>query len=175
MKALPLLLLLIASCASYKTHNQTTTGKVVMRGGIHGKESWEDKLVFKRMSWYYGMTLFYDVLIYKVDPASPFTKWFSESEKEYFNKCENLLVSVAYSADPSKISHVNFREQMRLNGYDDVVINTFASSLKTHPSSQEWRTLNYKILGYCKRAPSRLNSNSLGITFPSFSYLEIDL
>jgi len=175
MKALPLLLLLITGCATYKTHNQTTTGKVVMRGGIHGKESWDDKLVFKRMSWYYGMTLFFDVLIYKADPASPFSKWFSKTEKEYFNKCENLLVTVAYSADTSKISHVSFREQMKFNGYDDVVINTFASSLKTHPSSQEWRTLNYKVLGYCKRAPTRLNSNSQGISFPSFKFLEIDL
>ena len=172
MKTLPLLLLFLASCTSYKTHNQTATGKVVMTGGIHGKETWGDKLVFKRMSWYYGMILYYDVLIYKADPASPFAKWFSESEKEYFNKCEKLLVTVAYSSDPSKISHVNFREQMKLNGYDDVVINTFASSLKSHPSSQEWRTANYKVLGYCKRSPSRLNSNSLGITFPSFRYLE---
>jgi len=175
MKALPLLLLLLASCASYKTYNQTTTGKVVMRGGIHEKESWDDKLVFKRMSWYYGMTLFFDVLVYKADKNSPFTNWFSDTEKEYFNKCETLLVTVAYSADPSKISHVSFREQMKINGYDDVVINTFASSLKTHPSSQEWRTLNYKVLGYCKRSPSRINSKGLGISFPSFNYLEIKL
>lgn len=175
MKALPILLLLLAGCASYKSHNQTTTGIVVLRGGIHQKDSWDDKLVFKRMSWYYGMTLFFDALIYKADPSSPFSKWFSEQEKEYFTKCENLLVTVAYSADPTKISHVNFREQMKLNGYDDVVLNNFAAYLKTHPSSQEWRMLNYKVMGYCKRTPSRLDTPNIGINFPSFKYLEVEL
>lgn len=175
MKAILILLLLLAGCASYKSHNQTTTGKVVLRGGIYQKETWDEKLVFNRMSWYYGMTLFFDALIYKVDPRSPFSKWFSEQEKEFFTKCENVLVTVAYSADPSKISHVNFREQMKLNGYDDIVLNNFAAYLKTHPSAQEWRMLNYKVMGYCKRTPSRLNTANIGINFPSFKYLEVKL
>lgn len=174
MKALPLLLLLLSGCASYKSYNQTTTGKVVLRGGIYQKQSWNDKLTFKRMSWYYGMTLFFDALIWRADPGSPFSQWFSQSEKEFFSKCEKLLVTVAYSADPTKISHVNFREQMKLNGYDDVVLNNFAAFLKTHPSSADWRMLNYKVMGYCKRSPTTLESKSLGINFPSFSYLEVN-
>lgn len=175
MKAIPFLLLFLAGCASYKSYNQTTTGKVVLRGGIYQKESWKDPLIFKRMSWYYGMTLYFDALIYRADSGSPFSKWFSESEKEFFTKCENLLVTVAYSSDATKISHVNFREQMKLNGYDDVVLNNFASYLKTHPSSQEWRTMTYKVMGYCKRSPSHLGTENIGINFPSFSYLEVKL
>ena len=175
MKFIPFLLILLSGCASYKSYNQTTTGKVVMRGGIYQKESWDEQLIFKRMSWYHGMTLYFDALLYKADINSPFSKWFSPSEKEYFSKCESLVVTVAYSADPSKISHVNFREQMKLNGYDDVVVNNFASFIRTHPSAQEWRFFNYKIMGYCKRAPSRLGTSKLGINFPSFKYLEIGL
>lgn len=175
MKFLAVLLLGLVGCASYKSYNQTTTGKVVLRGGIYQKETWDDSLTFKRMSWYHGMTLYFDAMIYRADPDSPFSKWFSSSEKEFFTKCEKLLVTVAYSADPSKISHVNFREQMKLNGYDDVVINTFSSFLKSHPSSTEWRMLNYKVMGYCKRAPSRLGTNSLAINFPSFKHLELKL
>lgn len=175
MKFLGLLLLGLVGCASYKSYNQTTTGKVVVRGGIYQKESWDDSLTFKRMSWYHGMTLYFDAMIYRADPESPFSKWFSASEKEFFTKCEKLLVTVAYSADPSKISHVNFREQMKLNGYDDVVINNFSSFLKSHPSSTEWRMLNYKVMGYCKRAPSRLGTTNLAINFPSFKHLELKL
>jgi hypothetical protein len=170
-----LTLIVVGACASYKSYNQTTTGEVVLRGGIYQKESWDDSLRFKRMSWYHGMTLYFDALLYKADPSSPFTNWFSATEKEFFAKCESLVVTVAYSADPSKISHVNFREQMKLNGYDDVVLNNFASYLKTHPSAQDWRLLNYKIMGYCKRAPSRLGTANLAINFPSFKYLEIKL
>ena len=175
MKALILVILFSSGCASYKSYNQTTTGKVVLRGGIYQKESWDDKLSFKRMSWYYGMTLFFDTLVWKAEPDSPFAKWFSPSEKEFFSKCEKLLVTVSYSADPSKISHVNFREQMKLNGYDDVVLNNFAAYLKTHPSAMDWRLLNYKVMGYCKRSPTHLETSQLAINFPSFNYLEVNL
>lgn len=174
MKFLPLLLLGLLGCASYKSYNQTTTGRVVLEGGVYHKEHWSDRMVFKRMSWYHGMDLFFDVLVHRADPASPFAKWFSPTEKEFFTKCENLLITVAYSADPSKISHVNFREQMKLNGYDDVVLNTFSSYYKTHPSTIDWRMEHYKIMGYCKRAPSRLGTSKLGINFPGFKYLEIE-
>lgn len=175
MKTAILLLLLGAGCAAYKTYNQTTSGKVVFRGGIYKKTSWDDSLVFKRMSWYHGVTLYYDALLYKADSSSPFAQWFSPAEKEFFTKCESLLVTVAYSADPAKISHVAFREQMKLNGYDDVVLNNFSSYLKSHPSSTDWKVLNYKVLGFCKRSPSRLDTANLAINFPSFKHLEIKL
>jgi hypothetical protein len=170
-----LLSLVLAGCASYKTYNQTTKGIVIMRGGIYEKESWSDALVFKRMSWYHGMTLYFDALLWKADLDSPFSKWFSPSEKEFFTKCESFLVTAGYSADPAKISHVNFREQMKLNGYDDVVINSFASSLKSHPASTDWRLQNYKVMGFCKRSPTRLRTSKLGINFPSFKQLEVEL
>lgn len=176
MKSLTILLMLgLAACASYKTYNQTTRSKVILRGGVHQKDSWTDQLVFTRMSWYHGVTLYYDTLFWKADLDSPFSKWFSPSEKEFFTKCEHFLVTAAYSADPTKISHVNAREQMKLNGYDDVVLNSFASSLKSHPSATDWRLQNYKILGFCKRSPSRLGTRKLAINFPSFKQLEVEL
>lgn len=173
--AIIFLLFVIAACASYKTFNQTSKSKVILRGGVYHKESWTDELVFTRMSWYHGVTLYYDSLFWKADLDSPFAKWFSPSEKEFFTKCEHFLVTAAYSADPTKISHVTAREQMKLNGYDDVVLNSFASSLKSHPAATEWRLQNYKILGYCKRSPSRLGTRKLAINFPSFKQLEVEL
>lgn len=176
MKSLFLsLILLVSGCAAYKSYNKTTTGKVILRGGAYKTEEWDDSLVFKRMSWYHGMSLYFDSLVYRATPDSPFAKWFSAAEKEFFTRCESLIVSVNYSADPAKISHVNFREQMRLNGYDDVVLNNFAQFLKTHPSAQDWRFFNYKIVGYCKRTPSRNDPNRLAINFPGFQQLEINL
>jgi hypothetical protein len=172
---LALLLLVAFGCASYKSYNQTTTGKVILRGGMYQKDSWDTALIMKRGSWYHGMTLYYDALFWQADLESPFAKWFSPSEKEFFTKCETFLVTAGYSADPAKISHVNFREQMKLNGYDDVVLNNFSSYFKSHPAASEWRLQNYKILGYCKRTPSRLNTSNAAINFPGFAHLEIDL
>ncbi len=169
-----MLLALLGSCAAYRTFNQTTRGEIRFPGGVHREESWDDPMIFKRASWYHGMTLYYDALFYPAEPDSPFAKWFSASEREYFQKCERLLVTVNYSADATKISHVMFREQMRLNGYDDVVVNTFAASVKTHPGFQAWNLHNYKILGYCKRRPATVGSkDKLAVTFPSFNELLI--
>lgn len=168
-------LLAVSGCAAYKTYNQTTTGQVALRGGVYRDESWDQALKFKRMSWYHGFTLYFDALFWKADIDSPFSKWFSPQEKEFFTKCEKFIVTAGYSADPTKISHVNFREQMKLNGYDDVVINTFASALRSHPSANDWRLQNYKVMGYCKRSPSRMKGQGLAINFPSFKQLEIEL
>lgn len=170
-----LVFLLVSSCAAYKSYNQTTTGKVTLRGGTYKETTWDEPLVFKRMSWYHGMTLYYDALVYKAEPDSPFSQWFSPSEKEFFTKCESLIVTVNYSASPDRISHVNFREQMKLNGYDDVVVNTFATFVRTHPNAQDWRVFNYKIMGYCKRAPSTFNKDGLTINFPSFKELHLKI
>lgn len=169
-----LVLVLIVSCAAYKSYNQTTKGRVILRGGVYQEKSWDDSLIFKRMSWYHGMTLYYDALLWKADLDSPFALWFSPTEKEFFTKCETFLVTAGYSADPAKISHVNFREQMKLNGYDDVVLNHFATFFRSHPSATDWRLGNYKVMGYCKRSPSRLNIPDLAINFPGFKQLELD-
>jgi len=170
-----LLFLVLSGCAAYKSYNQTTEGLVILRGGVFGNETWDDSLEFERLSWYHGMSLYYDTLIYSPDKNSPFFKWFSDTEKEYLSKCRHFVVTAGYSADPTKISHVSFREQMKLNGYDDVVVNNFASFLKTHPSSSDWRLQNYKILGFCQRSPSTYDSDKLIIHFPSFkeAYLEL--
>lgn len=176
MKAVfALVFLLVAGCAAYKSYNQNTTGKVTLRGGVYKGKTWDDTLVFKRASWYHGMTLYYDALVYRVDPEAPFSQWFSPSEKEFFTKCESLIVAVNYSASPDRISHVNFREQMKLNGYDDVVVNTFATYLRTHPHALDWRVFNYKIMGYCKRAPSTFSKEALTINFPSFKELDLKI
>jgi hypothetical protein len=173
--AVSALILLLTGCASHKSYNQTTTGIVVLRGGRYQKDTWEQSLVFKRMSWYHGMTLYYDALLYKADANSPFAKWFSPTEKEFFSKCESVVVTATYSADPTKISHVSFREQMKLNGYDDIVLNNFTSYIKSHPSAVDWRIANYKLLGYCKRSPTRQGTPRLVINFPSFRHLEVEL
>jgi len=166
---------LLAACSSHKTYNQAAVGKVTLLGGVSKKLIWDDPLILKRMSWYHGMTLYYDALLWKADLNSPFVNWFSPAEKEFFTKCENFIVTAEYSADPTKISHVSFREQMKLNGYDDVVLNTFAYSFKGHPSAIDWRLQNYKVNGYCKRSASWLNSKKLIVNFPSFKQLEINL
>ncbi|MFP5385399.1 MAG: hypothetical protein ACLGHN_04930 [Bacteriovoracia bacterium] len=176
MKSLVILLLLaVSSCAVYKSYNKTTKGTVNFTGGAYKDQTWDQNLKMKRLSWYHGMSLYYDMLLWKADIDSPFAQWFSPSEKEFFVKCENFLVSVSYSADPQKISHILAREQMKLNGYDDVVVNTFANYLKSHPSAVEWKLENYKVIGYCKRAPSRLGTSDLLINFPGFTELEVDL
>jgi hypothetical protein len=169
------ILIFISACATYRTFNQSTMGVVRFPGGTKGRESWDDSLIFKRASWYHGMNLYYDALIYPASLESPFSKWFSDSEKDFFNKCKQLLVTINYSSDPSKISHVMFRDQMYKNGYDEVVLNSFSSYIKVHPTFQSWNLQNYKIMGFCHRQNQLDNLTKLDLAFPSFKGLSLKL
>ncbi len=50
--------LLTSSCAVYRSFNKTAQGCVRFPGGVHKDESWDDVMIFKRASWYHGMTLY---------------------------------------------------------------------------------------------------------------------
>lgn len=166
---------LMTGCAAYKSYNQTTLGSVVFRGGVSKEKTWDDALTFKRMSWYHGMTLYFDFMVWKVNVRSPFMSWFSVSERELVSRCHPLIVTVSYSADPDKISQTDLKKQLEKNGFKSVVVSHFHSALKTHPSAQDWRLKSYKFSGFCKSTPSQLKRDKLAINFPSFSQLELNL
>ena len=169
---------LLVSCAAYQTYNQTTKGKIFITGGVYQDHSWDDSMVLRRASWYHGMTLHFDALFYPADENSPFAMWFSIDEKDYFKKCDPLLVSVTYSSDPRKIPFSLFKEQMMKNGFDDIVLNHFGSYLENHATYKDWNLGNYRIAGFCKRHPTTFgkeNEDKILVNFPSFSQLVIHL
>lgn len=169
-------LLLVTACAVNQTFNQMTKGNIRFPGGVYKDEKWDDPLYFKRASWYHGVTLYYDALLWQADRKSHFSKWFSEDDKTFLDKCSPLIIAINYSADSRKISHIMFREEMRLNGYDEVVIDSFGSYIRNHPTYKAWNLQTYQILSYCRRHPAITGSkNKVYINFPSFNELRLKI
>jgi hypothetical protein len=163
-----LLTVLFLGCSSSKyLENEIKIGTIRFFGGVEKNKKWDEKLNLTRVSWYYRLTLYYDVNIYRATKASNFYNWFSPEEKEYFNTCSDLLVSVVYSADSKKISHSMFINQMEVNGYDFITVNSFAKNLRSHPSFEDWKLHRYKIFGHCLKKNAKV-SHELTLNFPSF-------
>lgn len=168
-----LALLLIYSCASTKyLENEVEIGRVRFFGGVFEDKKWEEKLNFKRISWYYKLKLYYESILYRANKNSNFVNWFSPEERKYFNACEDLVISVVYAADSKKISHSMFINQMELNGYDYVSVNTFGKNLRSHPSFEDWKLQQYKIFGHCLKKGRKI-PNELELSFPSFKRILI--
>ena len=67
-----LFLILLSSCASQQGRRPIYDSEVSLKGGRFGEKEWDDKLKFKRVSWYQDATLSYDVLIADLKEPSPF-------------------------------------------------------------------------------------------------------
>lgn len=164
-KLLFLTLLIFANCSSNLSHNKVAVSYADFPGGRNGSMSWEDNLQFKRFSWYRGVTLSYDALMYRVQPESKFVNWFSKDEKELLKRCKDLIITIKYSARHSNIKHSDFNVHMLEKGFERVSINRFVSSIKAHPAFETWNLQQYKVRGYCNKTQQLSN---FIINFPSF-------
>lgn len=165
MRLLFIWMILLWGCSSNLSNNKVSLGTVDFPGGRNGQISWEDILRFKRFSWYRGVTLGYDALIYRVDKTSKFVNWFSKAERDLLNRCKDLIVTVNYSAFHSLVKHSDFKEVMLVGGYNEVVLRRFANSLKAHPAFEAWNLQQYKVRGFCHPTEKPVQ---LIMNFPSF-------
>jgi hypothetical protein len=167
MKLLLIFIFVLSSCSiSRMKDNQVKLSTVRFFGGVHENKSWKENLNFKRVSWYYRITLFYDAILHRASKSSSFYNWFSKSEKEYFEDCSDVVVAILYSADSKRISHNMFTSQMEHQGYKEVSILDFSKSLQSHPSFEDWKLHRYKVVGYC--LDRNKTKGDIKISFPSF-------
>lgn len=128
-----------------------TDSENILRGGTNGKILWEDHLVFKRKSWFRELTLYYDLWYAKVESASPFYTWLSESEQRSLSKCRESYWVLAYALDNDKISHTMFREMLKKQGMEEVVLTQVEGHVRVHPDF-DGKSLNvYKFMAYCDK------------------------
>lgn len=160
-----LLLFILINCSSNLSHNKVAVGYADLPGGRSGDLSWEDTLTFKRFSWYRGVTLSYDALIYRVETNSKFINWFSKDERDLLNKCKDLIITIKYSAFHSSIKHSDFNIHMLKKGFQRVTITRFANSVRAHPAFETWNLQQYKVRGYCNKTQKL---SYFVIDFPSF-------
>lgn len=165
-----LTILVMASCASDRGRKNIALGEVVINGGIHHDKQWDDKLVFKRTSWFQESSMEYDIMIHKLDKTSPFAAWL-EADKSYFDKCHDFYISLIY-ADPlaTHLTKAFLVDQMDKLGLDDKSIPSFEANLKAHDNYEDWRLNQYRIVGFCKPEPP---TRDLVISVPGFKSTRI--
>lgn len=157
-------LTLFASCANQLTQNIVKEGESLIAGGVSADKEWDDKMIFKRVSWYKDFTLLFDSNMWKVSAQSPFLNWFSTREKSYLNSCEEFYVVLTYSMDADLISENDFFKQLEMQGAEFMEMPQLKSNLKLHPHFEENSFQLYKVGGLCmKKAGTQLK-----ITFPGY-------
>ena len=97
---------------------------------------------------------------------SPFTKWFSENERQMISDCSDFLVTMTYELDSERLSFTHFREEMERNGYRTLAINNFSRYIKLHPDSESLGLRLYKVQGFCKLRD--IPQSTIVIRFPGF-------
>ncbi len=167
MKRSFLLILILSfgfmSCSNL-SKNLVKKGSLVFHSGKSREKSWDDDLVFHRVSWYKELTLYFDALYVKLDSSSPFASWLSDAESNFLAKCKEPWVVLVYAHDSDKISTSMFFEQIEKKGFEKYVLNDFSRNLKMHPDYEKMSLVLHKIHGLCS------NSNLAGheVNFPGF-------
>jgi hypothetical protein len=156
---------LTTSCGSL-SQNFVKTGKLKLNGGMQERAKWEDSIVFDRYSWFHELTLMYEVMITDYKLSSPFTKWFSKSQKETISECSSFKILMIYTLDSAKISKRSAMASLEKNGYKQIAITDFKDSLRLHPDVENLSLQLYDIYGYCKKTPAM--GDPIAVNVPSY-------
>lgn len=160
-------LITLVSCAS--SRKNIAESEIVLKGGVYQNKSWDDKLNFKRISWYNEATMEYDVLIHKMSSDSKFANWLG-SDKKQLEKCSEYYIGLLY-ADINKSQGIPLLTAQFSNlGFDQQSIMDFSDNLKAHPNYKDWRLFEYKIYGFCKNKDS---GKDLVISIPGYHSQEL--
>jgi len=138
------------SCSSPLSTNQYTTDKLVINGGISGKEIWSDQLIFTRASWFQKATLLYEVLLADISMDSPFRSWFSEQEKDFLKNCKQVVVGLSYHYFFAKIPTRNIQDEMRALGFKEMLSVNFERQIFNHSDAARLRPRLYRVQFYCQ-------------------------
>ena len=169
-----IILFLLAACSSL-SHNQISKTEVGFTSGVAQSNSWDDVLIFKRISWFYGVKLSFDLLYWQADQVSPFSQWFSADEKELLLKCYPLLIGVSYSGDGDNFSQAMMKMEMEKNGFKNVSVSEFARNLKSHPHYFKWNLKRYKVEGFCRSQEKSIKGRYVYISVPGFKQTFLEL
>lgn len=168
MKFQILLLLILSALTSCSnlSKNFVKKGELGFKGGTYHDEKWSETLTFSRTSWYHDMNLYFESLVVRPVEKSPFTRWFSDSERVLISDCSDFFVAITYSLDSDRISQTDFRQELERNGYRTVSIGNFKRNIMLHPDAQNISLDLYTVQGYCKL--KGVPQSTIVVRFPGF-------
>jgi hypothetical protein len=157
------------------TQNKVSSGDAAIVGGVYQEKQWEDKLSFKRVSWFYGAVMYYDAYLTYLAEDSPFFAWIGEGSKQELTNCQKILIAMVYSSSSKKIGHATFIEQMNRQGLYEVNLLNFSQNMRVHPDFRAWNLNHYKVKGFCENKNSVQAGQNLSFNFPGFKAVRVQL
>ncbi|MEX0797921.1 MAG: hypothetical protein WD025_00655 [Bacteriovoracaceae bacterium] len=165
-------LLMAAGCAgSYQGQNRIQKDKVIVAGGVIKDKKWDDRLVFKRSSFFKGANLHYDILIAKVAEESPFMAWM-ESSKNAAKKCNKFFIVLLYkNQNARQLSHSVVREQLRGPNMSLINATDFKRNFREHYLFNEYNFKGHSLQGLCDMSMGE--RSELKVFIPGFEQTNI--
>lgn len=172
MKYILILCFLVYGCSSFQKFNDTVSGEVSFKGGKFQEDSWKEKMVFERTSFYRGATMAYDVLIHRFDRKSPFVKWFDRSEKGYLSKCHTLLIGIFYVEATQPTSMAFLKEEITNQNFKEVFLPGLNQYLKNHPTYQQYYLFSHHISAFCSQE-TMIKERPIVMSVPGFNKIQL--
>lgn len=172
-KVLNLVIITFFLGCSALTISTVQEGELVIGEGRYNELSWDEDLVFERISWYYELTLLYDFLLAEIPVHSNYRRWLSSSESITANGCAKFYIAGVYASRDSRVSQNDIWKQFDTNKLKFTNVNGFYRNLSF---SERFITNSfnlYKFWGICIRdsgEPVRVR-----LSFPGYSSKELSL
>lgn len=162
-----LIILFTISCSNYSSlsRNLIQKGNGVIKGGTNGLEEWKVNLPLERYSWFFELSMYYDLYFGKISKDSPFRKWFSTNELERLDSCVDHFMALSYQIDSNKLSINEFKRQMEEQNYKELIFPNFSRQLSLHPDYLSYSFSSYKTHFFCRES---LKKGPIMINFPGF-------
>ncbi len=159
------LILGISSCANL-SKNRIYQGSFILSNGQVTEKYWKEDLEFKRSSWYFELTMYFDIMIGQLKEDSGFNNWMTETERLALNSCVEKYITLSYRLDSDKISDKSFFAQMEKQGLTQIILPDFGNQVKLHPDFERLGLREYNVYFLCRRGPG--SGNPIKVNFPSF-------
>lgn len=160
-KIILLLSFILVSCSSVSSRHSVTTGVVIYSGGVMGEKSWDDKMTFKRTSWYSEANLSDAIILHKLSSGSHFSNWLG-SDRAYLSSCSEFYIAALYSRK-SKSFLIN---EIEKSGYRRKSIVTFGKEFSAHSNYADWGLQQYEVMGFCSNGKKQ--TGKINITIPGY-------
>ena len=147
-------------------------GEFNLKGGRFLKKTWEDRIIFKRYSWYKDLSLNLDILLGEIKKDSNFFTWVSPSNEEKLKNCERLFVSLVYYPTKHKDFYKLISKKLDKKGLVEVKMTRVAENFKMHPDLDQFFHHNYINRFFCSEFKKNIEFN---LQFPGFKNIQIKI
>lgn len=165
-----LLLSFTLSCSIInRTRKNLNISTAPLKGGVFHDKKWNDKLIFKRYSWYSETILHYDILLAKLDTKSKFSNWL-EADKYKIENCAEFYIALIYAKPLERFSKTYLITQIEKQQTKSYILPDFSAHLRSHPNLRDWGLDRHRVLGLCRNT---LNKNPYVIDIPGYESFKL--